>query len=233
MKEKIYYFIVLALLLTCNCFAQLSGHKYTYYYVMTEYYQNGAPTPFQDQSRYYSFSNVWCYRSNSDGRPFEDAYRYRGNKDGYKWYSMGVELAGWGWKWYSEWNLFVTSDNSEIREVIDLSSSGDNSVFVKVWKRSDPSNNRSSGSNNSPTYTPRTYTPPPSSNNQKRRVERTCTWCNGKGLVLSNVRCPLEVFHDCVDIYCSSCGKTHCRSNTRHENCPMCDGTGKKVTYEY
>lgn len=83
------------------------------------------------------------------------------------------------------------------------------------------------------TYTP-TYTQPPS-NSGKRRVERTCTSCNGTGLIADNSmhRCSYAAYPDgCKYGTCPRCSQSHCIRNTIHKRCYSCDGTGKRVTYE-
>lgn len=76
-------------------------------------------------------------------------------------------------------------------------------------------------------YTPpsSSYQPEPKKEEKRRTV--TCTWCNGTGLVLSNVSCPISWIKDCVDVYCKQCATTHCQDNTNHKECDACRGTGK------
>ncbi|MBQ6062666.1 MAG: SEL1-like repeat protein [Prevotella sp.] len=75
-----------------------------------------------------------------------------------------------------------------------------------------------------------TSTPIISSESTVKKEKSTCTWCNGTGLTLKSISCPTSIF-GCVDVYCSQCAKTHCRNNTNHKKCVMCDGTGKRDSY--
>ncbi|MBQ6208789.1 MAG: SEL1-like repeat protein [Prevotella sp.] len=71
-------------------------------------------------------------------------------------------------------------------------------------------------------------TPVISSEPTVKKEKWTCTFCNGTGLTIKSIKCPLGFLHECVDIYCNQCGRSHCSSNNRHEKCVMCDGTGKR-----
>ena len=68
---------------------------------------------------------------------------------------------------------------------------------------------------------------------KKIREEKPCTWCNGSGMVLKNISCPVEIFGNCVNVFCPTCRTTHCRDNTIHKHCPRCEGNGVIVTYRY
>lgn len=70
--------------------------------------------------------------------------------------------------------------------------------------------------------------------------QRTCTQCNGTGLVVVDKTHPDRIGlglhpHEyvspdpgCTIIHCNICGKNHCVQVTRHANCTACNGTGKR-----
>ena len=70
--------------------------------------------------------------------------------------------------------------------------------------------------------------------------QRTCTQCNGTGLVVVDETHPDHIGlglhpHEyvspdpgCTIIHCRVCGKNHCSELTRHANCTACNGTGKR-----
>ena len=77
-------------------------------------------------------------------------------------------------------------------------------------------------------------TPNNKTNNEevKRRTVK-CTWCNGTGLILKYDGCRVMSFHDCVNVYCQQCATSHCKSNTIHQHCVSCDGTGERKQIFY
>lgn len=98
--------------------------------------------------------------------------------------------------------------------------------------------NSASSTYNSPTSTPVVNNTPYHSGSTYKKEEPktrtvTCSYCNGTGLELRSISCPVRAFHDCVNIYCRQCGKSHCSSNTVHVNCHSCGGTGSKTQTYY
>lgn len=63
----------------------------------------------------------------------------------------------------------------------------------------------------------------------RRGVRKTCTHCNGFGLIQINLWCNDCLHSSDYDWHkrpCRSCGKNHCYLQDRHDTCPMCGGTG-------
>lgn len=64
--------------------------------------------------------------------------------------------------------------------------------------------------------------------------QRVCGNCNGTGLVLYSNSCPLSKYttsHYCIYINCQVCGRSHCKDNSSHINCPICEGTKMRPNY--